>query len=125
MRAWTEVEIDSDIFRHGARNLQLRRRLAERGIDFRGDAQSRVTSGRLAKRQASRLEQGLIERRFLSVGGFPCSVGGFSYLARSSTGPTNPRPSLEPRIYRRDGPVCSRVVMCLGWLVHRYLTSAT
>jgi len=48
MRAWTEAETDSDIFRHDARNLQLRRRLAERGIDFRGAARSHVTSGRPA-----------------------------------------------------------------------------
>jgi hypothetical protein len=37
MRAKIEAEIDSDILRHDARNLQLKRRLAERGIDFRGE----------------------------------------------------------------------------------------
>jgi hypothetical protein len=107
MRAWTEAEIDSDIFRHDARNLQLKRRPAERGIDFRGERPITCNFRAPSQRQA-----------------FPCSVGRFSYLARSSTGPT-PRPSLEPRSYGRDGPVCSRVVMCLRWLVHRYLTSAT
>lgn len=64
MRAWTEVEIDSDIFRHGARNLQLRRRLAERGIDFRGDAQSRVTSGRLASGKLLGWNKGLSREDF-------------------------------------------------------------
>jgi len=44
MQAKTEAEIDSDILRHDARNLQLKR-LAERGIDFRGNAPSSATSG--------------------------------------------------------------------------------
>lgn len=45
MRAITESEIESDVLRHDARNLQLKRRLAERGVHFRGNAPSSVISG--------------------------------------------------------------------------------
>lgn len=37
MRDSAEAEIESGILRHNARNLQFKRRLAERGIDFRGE----------------------------------------------------------------------------------------
>jgi len=65
MRAWTEAEMESDIFRHDARNLQLRRRLAERGIDLGGERPITCNFRAPSQRQASRLEQGLIERGFV------------------------------------------------------------
>jgi len=47
MAARTEAEIDSDILCHDARNLQLKRRLAEQASISGGNAKSYVTSGLL------------------------------------------------------------------------------
>ncbi len=65
MQPRTEAEIDSDIFRHDARNLQLKRRLAERGVDFRGERLIICDFRAPSRQQASRLEQALTERGFL------------------------------------------------------------
>ncbi len=67
MQARTEAEIASEILRHDARNLQLKRRLAERGIDFRGEREITCKFWAPNQRQASLLEQRLIERGFLVV----------------------------------------------------------
>ncbi len=67
MQARSEAEIDSEILRHDARNLQLKRRLAERGIDFRGEREIMCNFRAPDRRQASLLEQRLIERGFLAV----------------------------------------------------------
>ena len=77
MRAWTEAEIDSDIFRHDARNLRLKRRLAERGIDFRGERPITCNFRAPSPRQASRLEQGLIEKGFLVLEVPPVRSGNY------------------------------------------------
>jgi len=77
MRAWTEAKIDGDISRHDARNLQLKRRLAERGIDFRGERPITCNFRAPSQRQASRLEQGLIERGFLVLEVSPARSGDF------------------------------------------------
>jgi hypothetical protein len=75
MRAGTESEIDSDILCHDARNLQLKRRLAERGIDFRGERPIICNFRASNRRQASRLEQALIERGFLVLKVSPAGSG--------------------------------------------------
>jgi len=74
MQAKTEAEIDSDILRHDARNLQLKR-LAERGIDFRGERPIICNFRAPNQRQASRLEQALTERGFLVLKVSPAGPG--------------------------------------------------
>jgi hypothetical protein len=75
MRAQPESEIDSDILRHDARNLQLKRRLAERGIDFRGERPIICNFRAPNQRQASQLEQALIERGFFVLKVWPTGSG--------------------------------------------------
>ena len=75
MQAKTEAEIDSDILRHDARNLQLKRRLAERGIDFRGERQITFNFRAANQRQASQLEQELSRRGFLVLQVSPAGSG--------------------------------------------------
>ena len=73
--ARTEAEIDSDILCHDARNLQLKRRLTERGIDFRGERPIICDFRAPSQRQASRLELALIERGFLVLKVSPAGSG--------------------------------------------------
>ena len=75
MRARVEAEIDSGILRHDARNLQLKRRMAERGVDFRGERPIICNFRAPNQRQASRLEQALIERGFLVLKVSPAGSG--------------------------------------------------
>ena len=75
MRARTECEIDGDILRHDARNLQLKRRLAERGIDFRVKRSIDCSFRAPNPRQAFQLEQALVERGFLVLKISPAGSG--------------------------------------------------
>ena len=59
--------IDSEILRHDARNLELKRRLAEHGIDFRGERQITCNFRAPDEGTASELEHRLFERGFLRV----------------------------------------------------------
>ena len=62
-----EAEIAAYILQHDARNLRLKRRLAERGIDWRNEYQ--VTCSFLApnQQQASRLEEVLFNQGFAAA----------------------------------------------------------
>ncbi len=60
----TESEIDREILRHDARNLQLKRRLAELGIDFRGRRYITCNFRAPSQAQGRQLERELIEKGF-------------------------------------------------------------
>jgi Regulator of ribonuclease activity B len=62
-----EAEIAAYILQHDARNLQLKRRLAERGIDWRNEYQ--ITCRFLApnQQQASRLKEVLLHLGFVAA----------------------------------------------------------
>ena len=109
MRAWTEAETDSDIFRHDARNLQLRRRLAERGIDFRGAARSHVTSGRPASGKPLGWNKGL-SRKDSSRWRFPLFGRGIilsgTFELRSNESSPEPRATNLPMRWSGLQPRC-------------------
>ena len=62
-----EAEIERCIFSHDARNLQLRRKLAERSVDLRDECRSVCHFLAPNQKQGKLLEQELHARGFLEV----------------------------------------------------------
>lgn len=71
-----ETDIAACIFRHDARNLRLRRKLAERGIDWRNECQTACRFLAPDQRQAVLLMEDLNRRGFLSVNSAPAGDKG-------------------------------------------------
>ena len=66
-----EADIAACIFRHDARNLLLKRKLAERGIDWRNEYQTACRFLAPDQRQAVLLVEDLNRRGFLRVNSAP------------------------------------------------------
>jgi hypothetical protein len=68
-----EAQIATCIFQHDARNLRLKRRLAERGIDWRNQLEITCRFRAASQQQASQLAKELSGQGFVSVAVSPAS----------------------------------------------------
>ncbi len=71
-----EPDIAACVFRHDARNLRLKRKLAERGIDWRNEYQTACRFLAPDERQAVLLVESLNRRGFLNVNSAPAGGKG-------------------------------------------------
>ena len=62
-----EAELEAYILQHDARNLQLKRRLAERGIDWRNESLVTCRFRAPNQQQASRLQEALLHQGFAAA----------------------------------------------------------